>query len=104
MFELWRVRDAVTRSVSAENPTGEPGQGGAALAGVNASAARDLGRGWKVSPYVQLAPGNTYVVADLKGPGTIQHIWFAATGRRPQPGAADVVGRRRAPERRGALR
>jgi hypothetical protein len=77
MFELWRVRDAVTRSVSAENPTGEPGQGGAALAGVNASAARDLGRGWKVSPYVQLAPGNTYVVADLKGPGTIQHIWFA---------------------------
>ena len=38
---------ARTRSISAENATGEKGKGGMATEGTGAGAARDLGRGWR---------------------------------------------------------
>jgi hypothetical protein len=44
--------------------------------GPAARAAADLGRGWKVSPFVVIAPGQTFVLADIAGPGAIQHIWM----------------------------
>jgi hypothetical protein len=68
---------AKTRSLSAENPTGEKGKGGMATEGVGASAARDLGRGWKVSPCIAIAPGHTYTLADIAGPGAIQFMWLS---------------------------
>lgn len=67
---------AKTRSISAENFTGAKGQGGMATEGTGAECARDLGQGWKVSPSVNIAPGQTLTVADIDGPGAIQHIWL----------------------------
>ncbi len=65
-----------TRSISPENFTGEPGQGGRATEGTGANCARDLGQGWKVSPSVKIEPGQTFVLADIKGEGAIRHIWI----------------------------
>ena len=68
--------DAETRSISAENPAGAKGAGGASIDGTGAEAARELGRGWKISPSIPL-PGNAHVtLADIEGPGVIQHIWL----------------------------
>ena len=47
---LSRLSGAQTRSISAENFTGEKGSGGMATEGTGAIAARELGQGWKVSP------------------------------------------------------
>ena len=73
---LARFSHARTRSISAENITGEKGQGGRASEGTGASAARDLGTGWKVSPSIALAPQSTTTLADISGSGAIQHIWL----------------------------
>ncbi|WP_052371363.1 glycoside hydrolase family 172 protein [Amycolatopsis taiwanensis] len=76
MAEIWRLENGVTRSVSAENFTGAKGGGGAATSGTGAGAARDLGRGWKVSPSIDLARGDTATLADVDGPGIVEHIWL----------------------------
>src|SRR5438445_10090694 len=47
---LSRLSRAKTRSISAENFTGEKGRAGMATEGTGAIAARELGQGWKVSP------------------------------------------------------
>ncbi|MDD5370867.1 MAG: DUF2961 domain-containing protein [Anaerolineaceae bacterium] len=73
---LSQLSNAQTRSISAENPTGAKGQGGMATEGSGADAARELGRGWKLSPCVSLASRSTTVLADIQGPGAIQHIWM----------------------------
>ena len=48
--------------------------------GTGASAARDLGQGWKVSPSVRIKPKTTFTMADVAGQGAIQHIWMTPTG------------------------
>jgi hypothetical protein len=73
---LSRLSGAQTRSISAENPTGEKGKGGMATEGTGAAAARDLGQGWKVSPSIGIAPGEAATLADIKGEGLIQHLWL----------------------------
>jgi hypothetical protein len=80
LSSLYRLSNARTLSISPENPTGEKGKGGAATEGTGAKAARDLGRGWKISPSVDIAAGTTYTVAEITGPGAIQHIWMTPTG------------------------
>jgi len=77
---LSRLSNAVTRSISAENPTGEKGKGGMATEGTGASCARDLGRGWKISPNKAIPPHETLVLADIEGQGAIQQIWITITG------------------------
>ncbi|MCP4399903.1 MAG: DUF2961 domain-containing protein [bacterium] len=52
-----------------------------ATEGTGAHAARHLGQGWKVSPSVDIAPGESREIANIAGPGAIQHIWMTPTGR-----------------------
>ncbi len=79
---LSRMSNAKTRSLSAENPTGEPGKGAMAETGMGANAARELGRGRKIAPAIQAQPGETVTIADIKGEGMIQSIWFAGSSER----------------------
>lgn len=82
---LARLSSAVTRSISAENPTGRKGGGAAAVPPQGkvpgsdpwcTDAASELGKGWKVRPCARnFEPGQTLVLADIEGPGIIQHIW-----------------------------
>jgi len=69
------LSSAKTRSISAENFTGEKGKAGMATEGTGAVSARDLGQGWKVSPSINIGPRELVTLADVKGPGVIQHIW-----------------------------
>ena len=77
---LSRLSKAQTRSISPENFTGEKGKAGMSTDGPAMSAARDLGQGWKVSPYVRVPAGETFVMADVKGEGAIQQIWLTPAG------------------------
>ncbi|MBS0001429.1 MAG: DUF2961 domain-containing protein, partial [Cyclobacteriaceae bacterium] len=81
---LYMLSNARTRSISPENFTGEKGKGGMAMPeeGTAAHAARDLGQGWKVNPFVIIQPGETFTMAEMEGPGAIQHIWMTPTGNR----------------------
>ncbi len=72
-----------TRSISAENPTGEKGKGGMAIPNpaepkpaASARAADNLGQGWKVRPFIRLNAGETATLMDVAGSGVIQHIWM----------------------------
>jgi hypothetical protein len=86
---LSRLSDAKTRSISPENFTGEKGKGGMAdpvkdkgkrnVANAT-NAARDLGIGWKVNPYIIINAGETITIAEMTGPGAVQHIWMTPTG------------------------
>jgi len=72
------LSDAETRSISAENPTGERGGGARALPEPG-SAASMLGPGWKVRPCITLEPSSTTTLADIEGPGVVQHIWITVS-------------------------
>lgn len=76
MGNISRLSKARTRSISAENFKGEKGRGGMSTDGVSWSATQDLGQGWKVSPCIHLAPNSTTALAEIEGPGAIQHIWI----------------------------
>ena len=82
LSNLYKMSDAKTRSISPENFTGEKGKGGMAELGEGAASheARELGKGYKVSPYVIIQPGETFTMAEIDGPGCIQHIWLTPTG------------------------
>jgi len=63
----------VSRSITAENPHGEPGQGGKAA------------NGRKGSPCLaNLRADQVFTFAEIKGPGVIRHIWLTVPKRRPQ--------------------
>jgi hypothetical protein len=80
MSNIFRLSDAKTRSISPENFKGEKGKGGMAVDGTGKGASRDLGQGWKVSPSVVIKAGTTFTVAEIDGPGSVQHIWMTPTG------------------------
>lgn len=71
-----------SRSVSFENPTGQPGAGG--------KAASKLGTGRKGAPARDIKPGETVQLCDIEGPGTIRHIWMT-TDREPSVQRACVI-------------
>ncbi|NRF96196.1 hypothetical protein HQN89_36105 [Paenibacillus frigoriresistens] len=62
-----------TRQISAENPTGEKGK--ACIWDPDprdpflphSGTALNMGRGWKVRPFIKLQPGETTVLADIAG-------------------------------------
>lgn len=80
MGALSRLSHAQTRSISPENFTGEKGKGGMATQGTGANASRELGQGWKVSPSIRIESKQTFTLAEIHGPGAIQHIWMTPTG------------------------
>ncbi|HDP35613.1 MAG TPA: DUF2961 domain-containing protein [Candidatus Hydrogenedentes bacterium] len=82
MSRLYRLKDAKTRSISPENFTGEKGKGGMATLeeGNAAHAARELGQGWKVNPYVHIEPGETFTLGEINESGVINHIWMTPVG------------------------
>ena len=77
---LSHLSSAKTRSISPENFTGKKGGGALATEGTGAHAARDMGKGWKISPSVVIKSGETFTIADIEGPGAIQQIWMTPTG------------------------
>jgi len=92
---LSRLSNAQSRSISAENITGEKGKGAMAVPvkldrkedydktdkGHSASwAAQELGQGFKVCPSVYVLPKETVTIAEMEGPGAITHIWMTPTG------------------------
>jgi hypothetical protein len=76
------LSNARSRSLSAENPNGEKGKGAMCELedGFSRNAARELGKGWKVNPFISIQPHATFTIADIEGPGAIQHIWFVPLG------------------------
>ncbi|MBN2376374.1 MAG: DUF2961 domain-containing protein [Sedimentisphaerales bacterium] len=82
MDKLYLLSSAKSRSISPENFTGAKGKGGmATLAeGSAAHAARELGQGWKVNPYVKIKPGETFTMAQIDCSGIINHIWLTPAG------------------------
>ena len=64
-----------SRSISFENPTGAPGEGG--------KSASNLGVGRKGSPMRTVKPDSMFVLCDIDGPGTIRHIWMT-TSKAPE--------------------
>lgn len=88
MGNLFRLSNAKTRSISPENFTGEKGKGGMADP-INKDqrntanawyAARDLGKGWKVNPFIDIQGKEVMTIAEMDGPGAIQQIWMTPTG------------------------
>jgi hypothetical protein len=61
-----------SRAVTFENPSGARGAGGSAA------------HGRKGSPSREISPGETVVLADLEGPGTIRHVWMTFPPRPPE--------------------
>lgn len=61
----------LSRSISFENPTGVPGQGGKAASG--------LGVGRKGAPCRTIKPGETVGLCDIEGPGMIRHFWMTTS-------------------------
>lgn len=85
MSNLSQLSKAKTRSICAENRSGDKGGGGRAEVpldddGRPIGPAQALGRGWKVKPSDTIAAGATLELANIEGPGCIQHIWMTPTG------------------------
>jgi hypothetical protein len=78
--DLYRLSNAHSFSIGPENLTGEKGKGAMAAEGTASRAARDLGQGWKVNPFIVINPGQTFTLAEIKASGAIQHIWMTPTG------------------------
>ncbi|MCL2816600.1 MAG: DUF2961 domain-containing protein [Oscillospiraceae bacterium] len=82
--QLYMQAGITTRQISAENPTGE--KGGACKWEANpddpnlrhSGAARKLGQGWKVRPFIPLARGATVTLTDIEGPGCINEIFLTS--------------------------
>jgi hypothetical protein len=78
--DIYRLSKAKSFSIGPENLTGEKGKGGMSEHGSAYEAARDLGQGWKMNPYIVVAPGATFTMAEIHGSGAIQHMWMTPTG------------------------
>ncbi len=72
----------ISRSISFENPTGAPGEGG--------KTASRLGPGRKGAPAREIKPGETVQLCDIEGPGMIRHIWIT-TDQAPAVQRACVI-------------
>jgi hypothetical protein len=68
LSDLTDLDDERSRSITPENPHGEPGTGG--------RAESNLGPGRKGRPCIAVEPGETATIAEVDGPGEIRHMWL----------------------------
>lgn len=89
MGNLSKLSNAKTYSISPENFSGGKGKGAMADPVKDKDkdnqanawyAARDLGKGWKVNPFIIIKPKQTVTIAEIDGSGAIQQIWMTPTG------------------------
>ncbi len=73
--ELFSIMPIKTRTISPESPTGEKGKAAMAEPLEN-SPGEKLGKGWKSRPFVTIAPGEKFTLADISGEGVIKSIWI----------------------------
>ncbi|SFG63628.1 glycoside hydrolase family 172 protein [Sporolactobacillus nakayamae] len=71
--DILHFHNEQSRTISSENKTGEPGKA--------AMKPGKLGPARKGSPDISLNPGETAILADIKGSGEIRHIWMTVTDR-----------------------
>ncbi len=86
-----KLKEGTTCLITAENVYGEKGKGGMAdqteiplpevekigqLWGCPQSAARELGKGWKVRPSIRVPKASTVTIMDFDGPAAITHFWI----------------------------
>lgn len=71
-------KKAETRSICAENPDGSKGGGARAEVEGSEHAARELGKGWKVRPSLNILAHSVVTLADIDGSGILTHIWMTA--------------------------
>ncbi len=91
LSDITRMSNAKTRSISPENFTGEKGKGGMATEGTGKECARDLGRGWKISPSVAIQPGETFTLCDINTMGAIKHIWIVDSNNRERVNRSSIL-------------
>jgi hypothetical protein len=77
------LSNAKSRSICAENPTGGKGKGALCELkdDISGKPARDLGKGWKVNPALRIKAHETFELANVQGPGAVQHIWVTPSGK-----------------------
>lgn len=80
LSNLSHLSNAKSRSICPENFTGEKGKACMAEITHDTHAARDLGKGWKISPNIVIKAKETFTLADIKGSGAINQIWMTPTG------------------------
>lgn len=80
LYLLPKLKEAESRSITPENPTGEKGKGAMAVPEEGSPASR-LGRGWKVRPCITLPKGNVTKLAEIDGSGIIRHIWITVDAK-----------------------
>jgi len=80
MNNLYRLSNAKSRSISPENFNGAKGEGGKATTGTGAGPAKELGKGWKLSPSVIIKSKTIFTLALIENSGCIKHIWMTPTG------------------------
>lgn len=74
LSSLPMAKHGKSRAINAENPTGEKGRGG--------MAASPLGPSRKGAPCIRgLAPDSVTTLAEIEGPGIINHIWITVTDK-----------------------
>lgn len=76
MSNIAKIQYVDSRSISAENPDGKRGFGG--------QASGELGKGRKGKAYLDLEPDKETTIADIKGPGVINHIWITVQDSSPK--------------------
>lgn len=72
---LYDILDYTTRTISPENRTGEKGKSAMAKPNPNWPA-RNLGVGWKCSPFIEIEAGQTVDLAEIHEQGVIQSFWI----------------------------
>ncbi|HJO92027.1 MAG TPA: glycoside hydrolase family 172 protein [Victivallales bacterium] len=78
---IYLQRQAESRSISAENPLGALSSGAKETPNTKNHPSRELGKGWKVNPFVKIEAGKTKTIMNIEGPGVIRHIWVTLNSK-----------------------